>query len=210
MTSVTFELETRFDSADALRSAFGETSLHLKAGAVLWLFGEISLGASVSFEGECRIEGPTSIEQGSILSDSRLGAGSQVRPYSVVRDFIGGRSNLLGPFCFLRDGCIAGDHVILGAHVEAARSRLGAGVKVSHRAFLGDAEIGDDVIIGAGVVFCNYDGKGRQPSTIGAGATIGSGSLLVAPAVVGRGAIVAAGSVVTKDIPDHGKLLQKR
>lgn len=210
MPSVNFEVETRLDSADDLRSAFNEPSLNLEHGGVLRLVGEISLEASVSFAGECGIKGPTRIEQGSILSDTRLEPGSHVRAYSVIRDFTGGAANLLGPFCFLRDGCVAGDDVILGAHVEAARSRFGDGVKVSHRAFIGDAEIGNGVIIGAGVVFCNYDGQKRQASTVKAGATIGSGSLLVAPVVVGLVAVVAAGSVVTKDVPDHGRLLQKR
>lgn len=210
VTPASFEIETRIDDVSRLREIFGQPSIDLESDGVVWLSGDVSVGPSVSFGGECRITGPIVIERGSVLTDVRLGAGTRVRPYSVLRDFAGGARNLLGPFCFLRDGCITGDDVILGAHVETARSRFGSGTRISHRAFVGDAEVGDAVIIGAGVVFCNYDGQSRQSSTIETGATIGSGSLIVAPVRVGEHAIVAAGSVVTKDILPHGKLLQRR
>jgi bifunctional UDP-N-acetylglucosamine pyrophosphorylase/glucosamine-1-phosphate N-acetyltransferase len=208
--SASFETETRIDDVSRLRELFEEPSIDLEPGGVVWFSEEVSVGPGVSFGGTCRLAGPVFIERGCVLTDARLGPGTRVRPYSLVRDFVGGARNLLGPFCFLRDGCIAGDDVILGAHVEATRSRFGSGTKISHRAFVGDAELGQAVIIGAGVVFCNYDGHGRQPSTIGAHATVGSGSLIVAPVRVGEHAIVAAGSVVTKDVPAHGKLLQRR
>lgn len=116
----------------------------------------------------------------------------------------------MGPFCFLRDGCVVADRCILGAHVEAARSTFASGVRISHRAFVGDAEIGEDAIIGAGVVFCNYDGKGRQPSRIGARVTLGSGVLIVSPISVGDAALIAAGSTITKDVPAGARIIQKR
>jgi bifunctional UDP-N-acetylglucosamine pyrophosphorylase/glucosamine-1-phosphate N-acetyltransferase len=134
----------------------------------------------------------------------QLGRNNRVRPYSILSDFTAGDRNLLGPFCFLRDGCVVEDDCILGAHVETARSHFASGVKISHRAFVGDADVGKDVIIGAGVVFCNWDGQGRQA------AMIGSGSLLVPPLTVGDAAVIAAGSTVTRDVPAGGKIIQKR
>lgn len=205
-----FAFEADFSDGDALRAAFGCQDIDLRPGSTVRLIGEISLDRSVVFEGDCRLEGPVSIQRGSILTNVRLGAGAQVRPYSILADFSAGARNILGPFCFIRDGCITGDEVILGAHVEAARSRFSSYVKVSHRAFIGDADIGEGSIVGAGVVFCNYADGQRHATKIGAGVTIGSGSLLVAPLWVGDRVIIAAGSVATKDLPDDSKLLQRR
>jgi bifunctional UDP-N-acetylglucosamine pyrophosphorylase/glucosamine-1-phosphate N-acetyltransferase len=105
---------------------------------------------------------------------------------------------------------VVADDCILGAHVEAARSVFGSGVKISHRAFVGDSTIGDLTVIGAGVVFCNFDGRQRQSTLIGARVTLGSGVLVIPPVSVGNDAIVGAGSVVNKDVPPGVKVIQKR
>jgi bifunctional UDP-N-acetylglucosamine pyrophosphorylase/glucosamine-1-phosphate N-acetyltransferase len=169
------------------------------------------LGPNVICNGRCRIDGPTTIEAGSVLTDVQLGGETTVRAHSVVAKLVAGRKNVFGPFCFIRDDCTVADDCILGAHVEAARSSFGSGVKVSHRAFIGDATVGDGAIIGAGVVFCNYlDGKSRRVTTVGAGAMIASGTMLVAPLAIGAGAVIAAGSVVTKPVAAGQKLIQKR
>ena len=168
------------------------------------------LRGPVGFAGHTIIADGCIIDTGSILTNVRLGLGNRVRPYSILTDVDAGSGNLFGPFCFVRDGCTVGDDCILGAHVEAARSRFASGVKISHRAFVGDATVGAGVIIGAGVVFCNWDGQGRQATAVGDGAVIGSGTLLVPPLDIGMGATIAAGSTVTKNVPAHSKLIQKR
>ena len=89
----------------------------------------------------------------------------------------------------------------IGNFVELKKTRLGAGSKANHLAYLGDATIGEDVNIGAGTITCNYDGVRKHPTVIEDGAFIGSDSQLVAPVTVGRGAYVAAGSSITKDVP---------
>ena len=98
-----------------------------------------------------------------------------------------------------------GNHVAAGAHignfVELKKTRMGAGAKANHLAYLGDSEIGDRVNIGAGTITCNYDGTAKHPTKIGAGAFIGSNSTLVAPLEVGEGAYTAAGSVITDRVP---------
>ncbi|HYG26982.1 MAG TPA: DapH/DapD/GlmU-related protein [Caulobacteraceae bacterium] len=210
MFTATFEVETRVQDEAQLRSLFGTDRVDLNPGAVVTFTGEIVLGPGVTFSGDCRVAGLARIEKGSALTAVHIGAGTVVRPYSILCDLEAGEGNLFGPFCFIRDNCVVGDRCILGAHVETARSRFGDGVKISHRAFVGDAEVGADTIIGAGVVFCNWDGQGRRTTNVGAGVTIGSGSLLVSPVLIGDGAIIAAGSTVTKDVSPGVRLIQKR
>lgn len=210
MFKATFDVETRITDEATLRGLFRTDRLYLTTGAVLSVHGEMILGPDVTLSGECMIAGPTRIDQGSILTNVKTGAGTVIRAYSILTDVEAGVHNLFGPFCFIRDGCRVGDGCILGAHVEAARSRFGDGVKISHRAFVGDAEVGANAIIGAGVVFCNWDGERRQAATVGAGVTIGSGSLVVSPIAIGDGATIAAGSTVTRDLPAGSRLIQKR
>lgn len=210
MYKATFEVEARITDEAMLRDRFGTDRIYLTPGGAVSLSGEITLGPDVTFSGECRIAGPVRIEQGSTLTRVRTGAGTVIRPYSILVDLEAGDDNLFGPFCFIRDDCVVGDACILGAHVEAARSRFGDGVKISHRAFVGDAVIGPNAIIGAGVVFCNWDGERRQAATVGGGVTVGSGSLLVSPVAIGDGATIAAGSTVTRDVAPGARLIQKR
>ena len=205
-----FETERALTDVAELRALFGGADLYLAPGARLTLHGEITLGPGVIIAGDCRLIGPLSIEAGCHLTAVVLGARTRVRSHSVLADLTAGEGNLFGPFCFIRDGGIVGDDTILGAHVEAARSRFGSGVKVSHRAFIGDAQVGERTILGAGVVFCNFDGTGRQETRVGADVTVGSGTMLVPPLTIGDGALIAAGSVVTKAVAPGAKVVQKR
>jgi len=118
------------------------------------------------------------------IEDSRLEAGARVGPYARLR---------------MRSTVAAGAHV--GNFVEMKNSTLGQGAKAMHLAYLGDSTVGARANIGAGTITCNYDGFRKHPTTIGAGAFIGSNSTLVAPVVVGDGSFVAAASIVTKDVP---------
>lgn len=205
-----FDQTTRIADEARLRQAFGTDRIHLGGSSTVTFQGRIGLGPEVSFFGDCHLVGDLNIDSGSILTSVSLGPGSRVRPYSVLTDVEAGARNLFGPFCFIRDHCVIGDDCILGAHVEAARSAFASGVKVSHRAFIGDARVGERTIIGAGVVFCNYDGAGRQSAEIGAGVTLGSGTLLVSPLAIGDDAIIGAGATITRDVPAGARIIQKR
>ncbi|HEX9884680.1 MAG TPA: bifunctional UDP-N-acetylglucosamine diphosphorylase/glucosamine-1-phosphate N-acetyltransferase GlmU [Desulfobaccales bacterium] len=128
------------------------------------------------------------VKMGSVISESRLGPGVQVGPYSHLR-----------PLSDLRAGARVGNFV------EVKKSVLHEGVKANHLTYLGDAEVGAGANVGAGTITCNYDGVHKHPTVIGEGAFIGSNTALVAPVTVGAGAYVGAGSTITEDVPP-GKL----
>lgn len=210
MFSNTFKGATCISSQSELRALFRSDCLYLQEGGSITFSGEIVLGPNVVFGGKNSISGPITIEIGSVLIDVQFGEGNRVRAHSLLSNIVAGRGNLFGPFCFIRDGCTVGDNSILGAHLEATRSRFGSNVKISHRAFVGDTELGNNTIVGAGVVFCNYDGAQRQSTKVGTNVTIGSGSLVVPPITIGDDVIIAAGSVITKSVLAGSKIVQKR
>jgi bifunctional UDP-N-acetylglucosamine pyrophosphorylase/glucosamine-1-phosphate N-acetyltransferase len=174
------------------------------------LSDDIAVGPNVIFKGDCRISGPARIEAGSALTNVELGRNNVVRSHSILSDMKAGDNNIFGPFCFIRDNCRVEHDVILGAHVETTRSSFGAGVKISHQAFVGDARIGRNTIIGAGTIFCNFDGHGRQPVSVGAHVMVGSGTMLIAPLSIGDDVVIGAGSVVTANLAAGTKYIQKR
>jgi|GEM_PF-4643681 len=210
MFSATFDDATTIRDEAELRARLGTDQIYLASDGAVTLSGTVTVGPNVSFAGACVIGAGAVIETGSVLTSVTLGGDNRVRAYSVLSDLVAGDGNLFGPFCFIRDQCEVGDRSILGAHVETARSRFGSGVKISHRAFVGDADIGADTIIGAGAVFCNFDGQGRQSTRVGARTAIGSGVLLVAPLTIEDDVTIGAGSVVTKDLAAGARLIQKR
>jgi bifunctional UDP-N-acetylglucosamine pyrophosphorylase/glucosamine-1-phosphate N-acetyltransferase len=210
LASGSFSARTSFTETAALQAAFATDRVTLAAGASLVVEGEVELGTEIVFAGACALGRNSSVENGSILTAVRLGRDCQVRPYSILADLEAGPRNLFGPFCFIRDGCRVDSDCILGAHVEAARSRFACGVKVSHRAFIGDASIGSGTIIGCGVVFCNWDGAERRTTQVGEQVILGSGTLIVAPLTIGPRAVIGAGSVLTRDIAASARIIQKR
>jgi bifunctional UDP-N-acetylglucosamine pyrophosphorylase/glucosamine-1-phosphate N-acetyltransferase len=193
-----------------LLEAFGIGSVYLASGTTLKISRSVTIGPNVVFDGECSFGEACRIDSGCIITNAKFGQNNVIRSHSVISDFAAGDNNILGPFCFLRDNCVVDSDAILGAHVEAARSTFASGVKISHRAFVGDARVGARTIIGAGTVFCNFDGNSRQSTTIGNDVTIGSGTMLVAPLTVGDNVVVGAGSVVTNSVGPNVRILQKR
>ena len=144
------------------------------------------------------------IKAGSQIIDSSIGERSVVWA-SVIEGSSVGNDVRIGPFAHLRAGCVVGDGAEIGNHAEQKNTRFGARSKQHHFSYLGDAEIGEDVNIGAGTITANYDGRQKHKTVIGNGAFIGSDTILRAPLTVGEGAYTGAGSVVTKDVP-AGKL----
>ncbi len=157
--------------------------------------------AGVSLSGATVVGRGCTLGQGAWVRDSRLGDGAVVEPYSVLDGAEVGPGCRVGPFARLRPGAALGRGARIGNFVEVKNSRLGDGVKANHLSYLGDATVGDGANIGAGTVTCNYDGFAKHRTEIGAGASIGSDTMLVAPVAVGESAETAAGSVITADVP---------
>jgi bifunctional UDP-N-acetylglucosamine pyrophosphorylase/glucosamine-1-phosphate N-acetyltransferase len=120
---------------------------------------------------------------------------------SVVLDTSVGARTTIGPFAHLRQGNVVGADVSIGDYVELKNTRMAAGAKANHLAYLGDATVGENANIGAGTITCNYDGVNKHPTTIGRNAFIGSNTSLVAPVNVGDDASTGAGTVVIRDVP---------
>lgn len=137
----------------------------------------------------------------SVLRGATLGAGCRILGGHVYDSTLADGVTV-GPFAVVRGGSVLAEGVTLGTGPEVNRSQLGPGVTMAHFGYLGDATVRDGVNIGAGTVTCNYDGSAKHPTEIGAGAFIGSDTLLVAPVAVGAGARTGAGAVVTRDVPD--------
>jgi bifunctional UDP-N-acetylglucosamine pyrophosphorylase/glucosamine-1-phosphate N-acetyltransferase len=210
MVKFNFKQPTFVDNQAQLQALFGTDRVSLDISSSVIFEGVITLGSEIVFSGNCQLGSGTSVGNGCILTNVALGPGNNVRPYSILSNMKAESRNLFGPFCFIRDECAIGNDCILGAHVEITRSVFASGVKISHRAFVGDAQVGERTIIGAGVVFCNFDGTGRRSIQVGSDVTLGSGALLVAPLSIGDHVTVAAGSTVTKDVPTGSKVIQRR
>jgi bifunctional UDP-N-acetylglucosamine pyrophosphorylase/glucosamine-1-phosphate N-acetyltransferase len=155
----------------------------------------------VIIEGECRIGADCVIRSGCRIVDSSVGAGTEIKDYSVLQGSRVAQNAAVGPFAHLRPGSILENGAKVGNFVEMKKTRLGRGSKASHLTYLGDATIGEDCNIGAGTITCNYDGANKSPTVLAKGVFIGSNTQLVAPVKVGKGAYVAAGSTVTRDVP---------
>jgi bifunctional UDP-N-acetylglucosamine pyrophosphorylase/glucosamine-1-phosphate N-acetyltransferase len=162
---------------------------------------DVEIGRNVSLRGRTVIGDNVRIDDGVILTDTEVGAGAEIKPYSVATESLIGAGAKIGPFAHLRPGTELADDVHIGNFVETKKTRLGKGSKANHLTYLGDAVIGEKVNVGAGTITCNYNGYEKRQTIIEDGAFIGSDSQLVAPLRVGKGAVVAAGSTITGDVP---------
>ncbi|GAA3601638.1 bifunctional UDP-N-acetylglucosamine diphosphorylase/glucosamine-1-phosphate N-acetyltransferase GlmU [Nonomuraea rosea] len=150
--------------------------------------------------GSTVIEGGAEIGPGTTLTDTRVGEGAIVRNAVCDSAEIGPEASV-GPYAYLRPGTVLGRKSKAGTFVEMKNSQVGERSKVPHLSYAGDATIGDDVNIGAAVVFVNYDGVNKHRSTVRDGAFVGCDTMLVAPVTIGAGAYTAAGSVIDGDVP---------
>ncbi len=130
-------------------------------------------------------------------------SGVEIRAFSHIEGAHIKSGAIIGPFARLRVGSVVGENAHVGNFVELKNTNLGDGAKANHLSYVGDAVVGAGANIGAGTITCNYDGKNKHKTTIGAGAFIGSNSALVAPVTIGKNAVVGAGSVITQDVPDN-------
>jgi len=156
----------------------------------------------VQLLGATRIGSGCRIRSYSVIQDSTLGEGVTVRNGCILDGAEIGDGAMLGPYAHLRPESRIGAEAHVGNFCETKKVTLGRGSKANHLTYLGDAQIGEGVNIGAGVITCNYDGVNKHATTIGDGAFIGSDSTLVAPIEIGAGAYVGAGSCITRAVPD--------
>ncbi len=160
-------------------------------------------------EGKTRIGRDCTIYPGSRVCDSILGDGVIIKDNTLIEESRIRKGASVGPFAHLRPGSDIGSNAKIGNFVEVKKSNIGEGTKASHLSYIGDADVGRNVNIGAGTITCNYDGKNKFRTKIEAGVFIGSDSQLVAPVTIGRDAYVAAGATITKDVPSGGLAISR-
>jgi bifunctional UDP-N-acetylglucosamine pyrophosphorylase / glucosamine-1-phosphate N-acetyltransferase len=167
------------------------------------------LEPGVHLRGRCRIGAGAHIDVGAVLTDVDVAAGAHVKPYTVATDSRVGEGAQVGPFSHLRPGTELGPEARVGNFVETKNTRMGKGSKANHLAYVGDGQIGEGVNIGAGTIFCNYDGFQKNTTVLEDGVFIGSDSQLIAPVRVGKGAYVASGTTVTRDVPEDALAISR-
>ncbi len=162
---------------------------------------DVCIDVNCVFEGKVRLGDRVQVGPNALIRDCDIGDDTQVFANCVLDGARVGTRVRIGPFTRIRPESQLADETHVGNFVEMKNSRLGPGSKANHLSYLGDAEIGSEVNIGAGTITCNYDGVNKHRTIIGDGAFIGSNSSLVAPVTIGKGATIGAGSVITKEAP---------
>jgi len=207
------ELERRHQLNIA--NALLEKGVTLMDPARIDVRGELTCGRDVTIDVGCVFEGRVELGDGvtvgphSVLVNATVAAGAQIKPFCHIEDALVGAGSLIGPYARLRPGTELAEDVHVGNFVEIKNSKVAAHSKANHLAYVGDADIGSRVNIGAGTITCNYDGANKFRTVIEDDAFIGSDTQLVAPVTVGKGATLGAGTTLTKDAP-AGKLTISR
>ena len=162
---------------------------------------DVVIEPQTHLRGRCQIGDESRLGPGSLIEDAELGRGVTV-VMSVVREATVGDGVCIGPFAHLRPAAVIGNNCRIGNFVEVKKSTVGEASKVNHLSYIGDAELGASVNVGAGTITANYDGVNKHRTVIGDGSKTGANSVLVAPIQLGKKVTVAAGSTLTKNVPD--------
>ena len=186
---------------------------HMLAGVTVvdpgstWIDADVEIEADATIEPGTTLRGATTVAADAIIGphstviDSRVGVAARILHSYLVEADVGDEATV-GPFAYLRPDAALEQGAKAGTFVEIKNSRIGAGAKVPHLAYVGDAEIGAGANVGAGAITANYDGRNKHPTKIGEGARISVNTSLVAPVTVGDGAYTGAGAVIREDVPD--------
>jgi len=207
-------LERRYQMNQAARLL--EAGVSLADPARIDVRGTLECGRDVFIDVNCIFEGKVVLGDGArigancILRDVTVGAGSEVKPFSLVEEARIGANARIGPYARIRPGTELADEVHIGNFVEVKASAIGRGSKANHLAYIGDSTVGKDVNVGAGTITCNYDGANKHRTVIEDDVHIGSDVQLVAPVTVGKGATVGAGATITRDVPPGGLTLTEK
>ena len=197
-------------AAAAMREAIAER--HMSNGVTIvdpsqtFIDADVRIGRDTTILPLTFLSGGTVIGAGCEIGPSVRATGSTIKDGARVqfavldRATVGPRASV-GPFAYLRPGARLDEGAKAGTYVEIKNSRIGKGSKVPHLSYIGDAELGEDVNIGAGTITCNYDGFEKHRTVVEDGARIGSDTMLVAPVRIGRGAFTGAGSAIAQDVP---------
>jgi len=218
----TMGINSRFDLSQAEMVLQARTNLRwmlegvtLPDPATVFIGTDVVIGRDSIVYPNVRLEGKTilgegcTVYPGSRIVDSTLGSGIVIKDCCVIEDSKIEDKASVGPFAHLRPGTVLGAGARIGNFVEVKKSVIGEGSKANHLSYLGDATIGRDVNIGAGVITCNYDGFKKHQTVIEDGVFVGSDAQLVAPVRIGRDALVAAGATITRDVPAEALALSR-
>ncbi|MCH1926590.1 bifunctional UDP-N-acetylglucosamine diphosphorylase/glucosamine-1-phosphate N-acetyltransferase GlmU [Shewanella sp. C32] len=182
---------------------------NLRDPARIDIRGDVSIGmdvmidVNVIFEGTVVLGNNVTIGAGAILKDCQIADNAEIKPYSIIEGAKLGNAASAGPFARLRPGAELKTDAHVGNFVEMKKAVLGDGSKAGHLTYLGDAQIGSGVNIGAGTITCNYDGANKHLTVIEDGVFVGSDTQLVAPVTVGKNATLGAGSTITRDVGEN-------
>jgi bifunctional UDP-N-acetylglucosamine pyrophosphorylase / glucosamine-1-phosphate N-acetyltransferase len=207
------QLERAYQAREAQKLMLA--GANLRDPARIDIRGEVTVGmdvmidVNVIFEGKVVLGNNVTIGAGAILRDCEVADNAEIKPYTLVEDARLGVAASAGPFARLRPGSELMEDAHIGNFVEMKQAVLGVGSKAGHLAYIGDAQIGKGVNIGAGTITCNYDGANKHLTVIGDGVFVGSDTQLVAPVTIGKGATLGAGSTITRDVAE-GELVITR
>ena len=182
------------NSEKQLIEYFQDASLRMKKNSVLSFENSLKLGSNILFEGKINLGKHNIIGQNCLLNNTKIGNNNIIKMSSFIENSKINNQNIIGPFAYVRDETKINNQCIIGAYVEIARSSIGNKCYASHRAFIGDATINKNTIIGAGTVFCNYNfiTNSKSITKIGKNCKIGSNVSIIAPAKIRANTIIPA------------------
>ena len=198
-----------------IRERWLEAGVTMRDPASTWIDAEVTIGRDtvlyphVTLEGRTVIGEETVVHSGSRITDCTIGNKVEILDHCILRESHVEEESHLGPFAHLRPGVTVRRNAKVGNFVEMKKTELGEGSKANHLSYLGDAQIGAGVNIGAGTITCNYDGWKKFQTVVGDQVFIGSDVQLIAPVRVGSGAMIAAGTTVTQDVPADALVLSR-
>ena len=202
-TRVVFADEDAVMGVNAQGELAQAEALFQKVQRETFLAAGVTMGApdTVHFSWDTEVGGGATIEPFVVFGPgARIAGGARIRSFSHIEGATVAAGAEVGPYARLRPGAVLAENVKVGNFVEVKNVTMARGAKANHLAYLGDGEVGEKANIGAGSIFCNYDGFFKHRTVVGAGAFVGSNSALVAPVTIGEGAMVGSGSVITRDV----------
>lgn len=170
---------------------------------------DVEIDINVIVEGRVTLGNRVKIGAGCVIKNAVIGDDCEISPYTVIENATLEAACTIGPFARLRPGAELAEGAHVGNFVEMKKARLGKGSKAGHLSYLGDAEIGDNVNIGAGTITCNYDGVNKHKTVIGNDVFVGSDTQLVAPVTVANGVTIGAGTTVTRDVAENELVISR-